>query len=196
MITLRIHMIHVPTQLILASRSPQRRAILEQLGIEFSVVDPDYEEIDPPGMPPDELVLRHAIGKSRSVAGQLVLGVDTTVALDGASMGKPADPTEAAAMLRRLAGRTHTVFSGLCLRAGAAEHVRVAATEVTFRDLDEADVAGYVTQGEWRERAGGYAVQGRGAALVTRIAGDYTNVVGLPVAALIDAMGEAGARDD
>jgi septum formation protein len=188
--------LHVAPPITLASRSPQRRAILEQLGIEFSVVDPDYEEIDPTGMPPDQLVLIHAVGKARSVDGALVLGVDTTVALDGASMGKPADAGEAAVMLRLLAGRTHTVYSGLCLRAARAEHVRLAATEVTFRDLTEADVASYVTQGEWCERAGGYAVQGRGAALVTRIAGDYTNVVGLPVAALIDAMAEAGPRDD
>jgi septum formation protein len=156
------------------------------------VVEPDYEEVDPPGAPPERLVVTHAVGKARSVDAPLVLGVDTTVALDGDSLAKPADEAEAAAMIRRLAGRTHTVYSGLCLRRGATEVVRVAATAVTFRELDRADVDWYVALGEWRERAGGYAVQGAGALLVTRIDGDYTNVVGLPVAALIDAVGEAG----
>jgi septum formation protein len=126
----------------------------------------------------------------------VVLGVDTTVAVDGDSLAKPQDGEHAAAMLRRLSGRAHTVFSGLCLRVGSAEHVRLAATEVTFRPLDDADVDWYVSQGEWRERAGGYAVQGRGSALVARIEGDYTNVVGLPVAALVDAMASARAGGD
>jgi septum formation protein len=160
--------------------------------VTFSVVEPAYEEVDPPGAAPEQLVLAHAAGKARSVDGALVLGVDTTVALDGDSIAKPADEAEAAAMLRRLAGRTHTVYSGLCLRRGEAEIVRLAATAVTFRPLGDDAIDWYVRTGEWRERAGGYAVQGAGAALVTRIDGDYTNVVGLPVAALIDAATEAG----
>jgi septum formation protein len=160
--------------------------------VRFSVVEPVYEEIDPPGALPEELVVAHATGKARSVDGALVLGVDTTVALDGDSLAKPADDAEAGAMLRRLAGRTHTVFSGLCLRRGDVEILKLAATAVTFRPLRDDDIAWYVGLGEWRERAGGYAVQGAGAALVTGIDGDYTNVVGLPVAALIDAVTEAG----
>jgi septum formation protein len=160
--------------------------------VRFSVVEPDYEEIDPPGARPEELVVTHAAGKARSVEGPLVLGVDTTVALDGDSLAKPADETEAGEMLRRLSARTHTVYSGLCLRSGETETVRLAATAVTFRALGDDDIAWYVALGEWRERAGGYAVQGAGAALVTGIDGDYTNVVGLPVAALIDAVKEAG----
>ena len=160
--------------------------------MQFSVVEPHYEEIDPPGATPEQLVVAHAAGKARSVDGPLVLGVDTTVALDGDSLAKPADEDEAAAMLRRLAGRTHTVYSGLCLRWGETEVVRLVATAVTFRPLGDEDVAWYVSLGEWRERAGGYAVQGAGAALVTAVDGDYTNVVGLPVAALIDAVAEAG----
>jgi septum formation protein len=179
------------TPLVLASRSPQRRAILEQLGIDFTVVEPAYEELDPPGALPQELVVTHAVGKASSVQGGCVLGVDTTVALDGDSLAKPAGATEAAAMLRRLSGRTHTVYSGLCLRVQDTDHVRLAATEVSFRELDEDNIAWYVARDEWRERAGGYAVQGAGAALVTAIAGDYTNVVGLPVAALLDAVAEA-----
>jgi septum formation protein len=131
------------------------------------------------------------------VAGDLVLGVDTTVAIDGISLAKPEGPEHAAAMLRQLSGRTHTVYSGLCLRAEGAEHVRLAGTDVTFRQLDDADIGWYLAQEEWRERAGGYAVQGRGSALVTAVQGDYTNVVGLPVGALIDAMTSAaqGAGD-
>ena len=156
------------------------------------MVEPAYEEIDPPGAAPEQLVVTHAVGKARSVDGPLVLGVDTTVALDGDSLAKPADEAEARAMLRRLAGRTHTVYSGLCLRRGEAEVVRLAATAVSFRPLDDADIAWYAGLGEWRDRAGGYAVQGAGASLVTAVDGDYTNVVGLPVAALIDAMQEAG----
>jgi septum formation protein len=175
----------------LASRSPQRRAILTQLGIDFIVAEPDYEEHDPPDADPSELVVVHAVGKSRSVQGAHVLGVDTTVALDGESLGKPAGRDEAEQMLRRLSGRTHVVHSGLCLRVGAVEHVRLCSTEVEFWPLEEADVQWYVRSGEWQERAGGYAVQGRGAALVRRVSGDYTNVVGLPVSSLLEAMGEA-----
>jgi septum formation protein len=183
--------LHRISPIILASRSPQRRAILEQLGVRFSVVDPDYDEVDDPAESPEQLVVTHAVGKSRSVTGLHVLGVDTTVALDGLSLAKPADPADAAGKLRTLSGRWHTVHSGLCLRVGAAEHVRLASTRVRFRELDDADVAWYVSAGEWQGRAGGYAVQGAGAALVTAIEGDYTNVVGLPVSALLDAMAEA-----
>jgi septum formation protein len=186
----------LPGPLILASRSPQRRAILSQLGIDFTVVEPGYEEVDPPGATPQELVAAHAAGKAHSVEGMCVLGVDTTVAIDGVSLGKPDGAEQAAAMLRQLAGRTHTVYSGLCLCAGGIDHERLAATRVTFRALDDGDVDWYVAQGEWRDRAGGYAVQGRGSALVTAVEGDYTNVVGLPVAALVDAMAEARRSAD
>jgi septum formation protein len=175
----------------LASRSPQRRAILTQLGIDFVVSEPHYEEHDPPGATPAELVVAHAVGKARSVEGAHVLGVDTTVAVDGMSLGKPASRDEAEDMLRRLSGRTHVVHSGLCLRVGAVEHVRLCSTEVEFWPLEDGDVDWYTQAGEWEGRAGGYAVQGRGAALVRRIAGDYTNVVGLPVSALLEAMAEA-----
>jgi septum formation protein len=152
------------------------------------VVEPAYEELDPPGQAPDRLVVTHAIGKARSVEGRYVLGVDTTVALDGASIGKPRDEAEARQMLERLAGRTHTVHSGLCLRCGELEQVRSAATDVTFGEPPLGMLDWYLASGEWRDRAGGYAIQGRGAALVASIRGDYTNVVGLPVPALLDAL--------
>jgi septum formation protein len=113
-----------------------------------------------------------------------VLGVDTVVALDGRMYGKPDDPEQAAATLRQLSGREHTVVSGLSLIDGEVERTAVARTGVRFRPLTDAAIAAYVETGEWRGRAGGYAVQGRGALLVSEIHGDYLNVVGLPVAAL------------
>ena len=167
--------------IVLASTSPQRRAILEQLQIPFRVVPPAYEEV---GDDPVE----HAIGKARSVegGGDPVLGVDTVVVLDGDVLGKPADAAEATSMLGRLAGQTHEVVSGLCLRTADWEEVGRAVTAVTFRELTADDIERYVAAGEWEGRAGGYAIQGLGAALVERIDGDYLNVVGLPGALLLD----------
>jgi septum formation protein len=177
--------------LVLASSSPRRRDILALLGIEFTVVEPDYAEEDVPGLAPAELAESHARGKAAAVPGDRVLGVDTLVALEGRVFQKPADPDEARAFLRALSGRTHTVHSGLCLRAGGVEHLRRAASDVTFAPLSDADVEWYVGTGEWHDRAGGYAVQGRGAALVRAVHGDFQNVVGLPVPELLDAMAAA-----
>jgi septum formation protein len=180
--------------LLLASTSPQRRAILEQLGVPFDVVAPRYEEHDPPDAAAVELVRDHASGKARSVAGEAgdrpVLGVDTAVALDRRLYGKPADAEDAARMLEELAGRTHVVVSGLCLVTPGWELVEHAETRVRFRPLTARDLAAYVRTGEWEGRAGGYAIQGRGAALVEAIDGDYLNVVGLPAALLVGALAE------
>jgi septum formation protein len=145
--------------LLLASTSPQRRAILEQLRIPFDVVAPRYEEHDPPEADAKELVREHACGKAHSVAEEL-------------------------------SGKTHAVVSGLCLVTPGWEVVETAATRVTFRELTPRDLAWYVASGEWEGRAGGYAVQGRGAALVERIEGDYLNVVGLPAALLVRLLAE------
>jgi septum formation protein len=166
--------------LVLASVSPQRRAILEQLRIPFDVVPPAYEETgDDP--------LEHAAGKARSVDGgeRPVLGVDTIVLCDGRVIGKPASAGEAEEMLDALSGKTHEVVSGLCLRTPAWEELHSEATKVTFRPLTPRDLAHYLASGEWENRAGGYAIQGLGAGLVTRIEGDYLNVVGLPAALLV-----------
>jgi septum formation protein len=175
--------------LLLASRSPQRRAILEQLQIPFDVVEPRYEEESPEQGDAVELVRRHAREKALSVAADAgdrpVLGVDTEVVLGGRIFGKPADATEAEAMLERLGGKTHVVVSGLCLVTPGWEVVDHEATRVTFRTLTPRDLGGYVAAGEWEGRAGAYAIQGRGAGLVRRIEGDYLNVVGLPAALLI-----------
>ena len=180
--------------ILLASTSPQRRAILEQLRIPFDAVPPRYEEHDPPDASPVELTREHAAAKARSVADQAgdrpVLGVDTTVHLDGRIYGKPADPGEAERMLEELAGRTHTVVSGLCLLTPGWEVVEHEATAVTFRELTPRDIGRYLAADEWQGRAGGYAIQGLGAALVTRVDGDYLNVVGLPGALLVRLLTE------
>jgi septum formation protein len=180
--------------LLLASTSPQRRAILEQLAIPFDAVAPQYEEDDPPDADPQELVRAHARGKARSVAqvamDRPVLGVDTTVWLDGRVYGKPADAEDAVEMLDALGGRTHQVISGLCLLTPGWEVVEAETTAVTFRRLTAADLAAYEAAGEWHGRAGGYAIQGRGAALVERVEGDYLNVVGLPAALLVRLLAE------
>ena len=177
--------------IVLASTSPRRREILGLLGIEFTVVEPEYEEAEIAGLGPAELAEAHARGKAAGVAGERVLGVDTLVALDGRVYGKPRDEAEARAFLGALAGRTHTVHSGLCLRVDGTEHVRRAASQVTFAPLSGADIEWYLGTGEWRDRAGAYAVQGRGAALVREVRGDFQNVVGLPVPELLDAMAAA-----
>jgi septum formation protein len=171
--------------IILASVSPQRPAILEQLDIPFRVVPPAFEEV---GADPVEL----AAGKARSVdGGDLpVLGVDTEVVVDGQALGKPAGAAEAEEMLERLSGRAHEVVSGLCLRTAAWEELHSETTLVAFRELTARDLAHYVGSGEWENRAGGYAIQGLGASLVERLEGDYLNVVGLPAALLIRLLAE------
>jgi len=180
--------------LLLASTSPQRRAILEQLRIPFDVVAPRYEEHDPPQADAARLVREHALAKARSVAdeadGRPVLGVDTTVVLGGRIYAKPRDAGDAERMLDELGGRTHAVVSGLALVTPGWEHVEDAATLVTFRPLTARDLAWYVASGEWEGRAGAYAIQGRGAALVERVEGDYLNVVGLPAAVLVRLLAE------
>jgi septum formation protein len=170
-----------PPSIVLASTSPQRSAILTQLGIPFDVVAPDYEEVD--GTSP----LERATGKARSVDGgeRPVLGVDTEVLFEGELLGKPANAADAEQMLQALSGRTHEVISGLCLRTSTWEERGEASTLVTFRRLAPQDVARYVAAKEWEGRAGAYAIQGLGAALVERIEGDYLNIVGLPGALLV-----------
>ena len=200
---------------MLASRSPQREAILRQLRLPFRVAPSRHHETTVPG-DPLATVVANAVGKARDVAGResaglapaagslapaglalepghLILGVDTVVVLDEGVLGKPADAAEAAAFLSALAGRRHDVVSGLCLLdSGGDAWTAHARTAVTFRALSRAAVAGYVATGEWRERAGAYAIQGVGSALVTAVDGDYWNVVGLPVALTLDGLAHFG----
>ena len=174
--------------LILASRSPQRRAILEQLGVDFEVRIPDVDELETG--PPHEVALENAYRKAAAAATadteQPVLGVDTIVTIGSRIWGKPAEEAQAIETLRALRGRRHVVISGVCVIAGGSTRTAAATTAVLFRSLDDALIDWYLSSGEWRERAGGYAIQGRGAALVASIEGDYTNVVGLPVPTLLE----------
>jgi septum formation protein len=171
-------------RLLLASRSPQRKAILEQLGVPFEVRPADVEELETGN--PFVVATENAARKAGAVSGDLVLGADTVVALEGRILGKPADEAQAREFIQALASRTHVVVGGLAVRRDGEERSAAVATSVTFRNLGAAEVDRYVASGEWRERAGGYAIQGRGATLVRTIEGDYLNVVGLSVATLIE----------
>jgi septum formation protein len=187
-----------PLRLVLASRSPQRDLLLRQLGVPFRTVVSAHPEEMLAG-PAWRTAEHNAAGKAREVlgrielaAGELVLGVDTVVVIDGRVLGKADDAAQARAFLRLLAGRRHEVISGLCLCGPGVERAGHAVTTVTFRALDDAAVERYVAGGEWRERAGAYAIQGAGSALVEAVDGDYFNVVGLPVALLVSLLAELG----
>jgi septum formation protein len=179
---------------LLASTSPQRKAILRQLHIPFDVIAPTYEEQTPPEGDPVQVVREHARGKARSVASvaedRPVLGVDTAVVLDGRIFGKPTNASDAEQMLEELSGKTHVVVSGLCLLTPGWEDVEHEATQVAFRELAPRELGTYVATGEWEGRAGAYAIQARGAALVRFVEGDYLNVVGLPAALLVRLLAE------
>jgi septum formation protein len=175
--------------LVLASRSPQRRAILEQLGIPFEVRPADVEEQTAGS--PEQVVTDNALSKGRTVAravgaDRLVLAADTEVVLEGSIYGKARDADEARAQLERLSGCAHMVWSALALFEQGRERVGTACTTVGFKRLDPRTLDWYLNSMEWRERAGSYAIQGKGAALVERIEGDYWNVVGLPVSLLVE----------
>jgi septum formation protein len=144
---------------------------------------PDVEELT--SGDPRTIVVENALRKIHAVEGDTVLGADTEVVLDGRIYGKARDEEEAATYLRRLSGRTHEVWGGLALRMNGAEHTATAVTRVRFRLLEQADIGWYLGTGEWRDRAGAYAIQGFGSALVESIDGDFWNVVGLPVAELV-----------
>ena len=165
-------------QLVLASASPQRRAILAEAGFAFAVRPADVaEETDGD---PAEVAELNARRKALAVPGEAVLGADTIVVLDGAILGKPRDAAQAREYVGRLNGRTHEVVGGIALaRGGEIVATAVETTRVTFHELDDAPLDAYVATGEWEGRAGGYAIQGHGASLVDRIEGDYLNVVGL-----------------
>jgi septum formation protein len=177
-----------PCQLVLASRSPQRSAILTRLGVRFTVRPTGVPEVE--AGDPRAAALQNALAKARAAhhpsAIELVLGVDTVVELEGRIYGKPPDGAVARSTLTALAGHTHTVLGGIALVGEGGERTTVATTRVHFREVSEQLLDWYIATGEWRERAGGYAIQGAGAALVQWIEGDYENVVGLPVAALLD----------
>lgn len=172
----------------LASRSPRRRQLLEQLGVTFRALDVDIPEVRGVDESPQAYVSR--VGRDKALAGlaqlgdeagAVVLGSDTEVVLDGEVFGKPADAGEAAAMLRRLSGRSHRVISSVWRVGAAGEREAVCVSEVRFGNLTESDISAYVATGEPFGKAGGYAIQGRAAAFVENLSGSYSGVMGLPL---------------
>jgi septum formation protein len=182
--------------LLLASASPRRRQLLELAGIPFEALVTDAPELSEGD--PERVVVANALRKAeagrevRPAAG-LVLGADTEVVLDGITLGKAADEAEARERLERLAGRTHTVLGGLALLGAGQPRTRVVASRVTFAPADDRMLRLYLASGEWRDRAGAYAVQGLGSALIERVDGDLANVIGLSVRAVLELLAEAGA---
>jgi septum formation protein len=182
--------------LILASASPRRRELLQSLGVDFVVRAVDIDESQRPDEDPGTYVCRLAQEKARAsaalgAADEWVLGADTTVVVDGRIFGKPQDDADARIMLHALAGRGHEVLTGVALIAAGREQVLLERTAVFFAMMNDAEIEAYVASGEPRDKAGAYAIQGRGAAFVTRIEGSHSNVVGLPlhrVAALLRAL--------
>jgi septum formation protein len=184
---------------ILASSSPRRQQLVRQMGAEFIVIAPDIDEEKQPGERPDALVERLALGKALAVdhgrTSGVVLGSDTIVVLDGDILNKPKDRDDAAGMLRRLSGRTHTVYTGFALvdAASGERYVGHERTEVTFRALEEEEIAHYVASGSPLDKAGAYGIQDDfGAVFIERIVGDYYTVVGLPLAKIYVALREMG----
>lgn len=181
--------------LILASSSPRRRDLLAGLGLRFAVRPVEVDETPAPGEEARSYVLRLAAEKAaaRVGPGELVLAADTVVVLDGEILGKPADEAEARAMLARLAGREHTVMTGIALADGSdGARTAVEASRVRIAPMSAEEIAWYVATGETLDKAGSYAAQGIGAIFVAGIAGDYTNVVGLPLPATYRLFREAG----
>ena len=181
-------------RLILASASPRRAELLRAAGYTFDVLAANVDEAIRGGESPSLYVRRLAAEKSAAVAphvgGAIVLGADTTVVVDDEILAKPQDDGDAAAMLRRLSGRRHEVITGISLRRGAFELGRVETTAVFFAPLADDEIAWYVATGEGRDKAGAYAIQGYASRFIPRVEGSYTNVVGLPVAAVRELLTE------
>jgi septum formation protein len=188
--------------IVLASSSPRRRRLLRELGVKFSVRVPAVDERQLPGELPGPHVRRLALAKARAVARELdpgcgaqwVIGADTVVVLDGRILGKPRDAGDAREMLARLSGRTHEVLTGVALvpAAGGRGRTTVVRSRVEMKPFDEPAILRYIAGGEPLDKAGAYAVQGRGRHLVARVSGSLTNVVGLPLERLGQLMTDVG----
>ncbi len=184
---------------VLASQSPRRRALLEQMGLTQFVVRPALgEEVAVPGLSPAQLVEELSRRKAEEVAGRsqpgdLIIAADTVVAVDGRVLGKPRDKTQAQAMLELLSGRVNTVYTGVTVRRDGTSLTEHEATRVHFRPLSREEIAAYVDSGEPMDKAGAYGIQGLGALLVEGIEGDYFNVVGLPVCRLGQMLARLGS---
>lgn len=186
----------MPPRLVLASGSPRRRELLTALGVAFELRPVDLDETPRPGEPPRDYVLRLAHEKAAAVAhdGELVLAADTTVLLDGEMLGKPTDPADARAMLKRIAGREHVVLTGIALAepGRGRRAATVVESGVRMAAMGDGEIAWYVATGEPLDKAGSYAVQGLGALFVEEVHGNYTNVVGLPLPATCRLFAELG----
>lgn len=179
--------------LVLASSSPRRRELLTRLGLDFVVKVPNVEERFEGGSP-ERIVTELAVKKSRAVEcgkDDIIISADTLVWLDG-PLGKPRDDEEARRMLRRLSGRWHTVYTGVCVRTVGWEEVFCEATRVKFREISDLEIECYLATGEHRDKAGAYGIQGFASTFVERIEGDYTNVVGLPLPRLWSVLIDRG----
>lgn len=187
-------------RIVLASESPRRKELLERAGLSFEVASSDFEEDLSLPLPPLELARRLSRGKAESVASRypdsIVIAADTFIVLAGKVLGKPASAAEAARMLRAMSGRAHSVITGYTVldTKSGREVSEAVETAVRFRELTEAEIDGYVATGEPLDKAGAYAIQGLGGALVEKVEGDYDNVVGLPVAALLEALRSFGVE--
>lgn len=184
-------------RLVLASSSPRRQQLLQLIGLSFTVMVSEIEEDNTKDMPPHELAVEHARAKAVDVSKRLpdsavVIGADTIVVVDGQVFGKPQDPAEAVQMLTSLAGREHVVISGVAVVKGDQLVSGFTRTTVKMRPLTAEQIKGYVATGEPMDKAGAYAIQGRGALLVESINGCYNNVVGLPLVTLSNLLAEVG----
>ena len=184
--------------IILASKSPRRRALLEQMGVkDFRILTPDIDEHMDRELPPAELVRQISLEKAQAVAAQadpnaVIIAADTVVALDGAVLGKPADEEEAFRMLSLLSGNRHQVYTGLTVLRGEQVFSQWEETSVTFRPLTAEEIEAYIATGEPMDKAGAYGIQGYGALFIEGISGDYYNVMGLPVCRLGQILGQLG----
>lgn len=174
--------------LYLASKSPRRRQLLEQLGVRFATLDVDVPELRAPGETPGDYVRRVAREKASAgllklagVSGAVVLGADTEVVLGDEVFGKPADAAHAATMLRNLSGRTHQALSAVWCVGAAREELAFSVSDVSFAPLSDAEIEAYLASDEWQGKAGAYAIQGRAGAFVAHLSGSYTGVMGLPL---------------
>lgn len=188
---LSVFALHELDEVVLASASPRRRELLELAGIPFTVIPAEHEEPWDHSLPADEAIIKVAAAKATWVRGHLpeddhrcIVACDTAVLLDDHVFGKPRDRDDAAQMIRTLSGYTHQVKSGVCVLTPSASHTFVETTDVTFHPLGDRDIEAYLDCGEYLDKAGAYGIQGMGALLVSHIAGDYLNVVGLPLAHL------------
>jgi len=186
----------VVSALVLASASPRRRELLASLGINVEVVSSSYNEMNMPELPPLELARTHARGKLAGAhgpaCGAVVVAADTVVDVDGVSLGKPRDASDAIRMLGALSGRTHVVHTAFAVTLGTDVIERTASTEVRFWPLSQQEIAEYVATGDSMDKAGAYGIQGRGATLVERIDGDFYTVMGFPLGLFVRTLREHG----